>query len=1113
MTVPTGRLLRGLALVAALSAVLPAVPSGALGAPAARADARSAPSGPGTAPGAPGAASHFDLARKDCVGTARNGTSKVWYTVAGGMLSDVYEPTVDNTNVETMQYAVTDGRTFTDLQARDMTYTVATDPSGMACTVTASGRNGRYRITTTYVTDPDRDAVVMSTRLQPAGLRLYVRLDTNVNGNGGGGATNGGADGGVVDASTHAPVVSDPNTVTNAANRDYAVPTHLALRAQRALPEASVGYAGTDSDGAAQLDAKHALTPAYTSAPNGNVVATARLPLDRNGQVTYALGFGRSASAALGTAGAAASRPFASTFGRYQADWRAYDARLRRPPAGLDPKLRDAYRLSVNVLKASEDKTFPGAVVASLASPWGQAVPAGDAPGGKAVYFGSYREVFSRDLYEAFTGLLAAGDVTTARASARFLLERQQQPDGRMPRNSLLNGRTAPDTGGDQLDETAYPILMAYQAGLAGDASLWPRVRAAADFVVAHGPSFGVERWEEQSGYSPSTIAAEIAGLVAAGNIADRHGDAARARLYRATADHFARSVKGWTVTTTGPYAPRYFLRLSRNGDPNAAVSYNLGNGGPTEDQRRVVDAGFLELTRLGVLPARDPDVLASLGAVDKALKRTTPTGAGWYRYGTDTAGTEDGYGDCYEPDPTACEPTGRPWPPSNTGSGHLWPVLAGERAEQALQTGDSGAARDLLDAMRGMASGTGLVPEQAWEDPDVAASPYGTDPATASVGFRNGGPAGSASPLTWAQAQQARLTLALGTGRPVEQPDIVRARYADHGTPKAAPLTLTAPDDGSSVNGTTVTVRGTTAPSARVDIAATPVDTGGATQTVSVTAGADGSFQAAAPVAFGEVSLTATATAADGRTAYAHRTVTGEIAGGTSVLDVTDPDADDNGPGTYRYPTAADFRPGAFDLRRFQVITDANTVYLRTTLRDLTATFGNQIGAQLLDVYVQDPSVTTRSTDAAFPQRNYGIAAADAWTQRVEVEGFASPVWTAADGTARQGIAVRSSGTTRTITIALPRAAFGTPGKGWKFAVVLTGQDGYSADRARGFAATPQPYRFGVCAPGGAAPICSRDPDTVPKALDVLTPAGVSQSDELDPTRGPVAVHAIAVP
>jgi len=263
--------------------------------------------------------------------------------------------------------------------------------------------------------------------------------------------------------------------------------------------------------------------------------------------------------------------------------------------------------------------------------------------------------------------------------------------------------------------------------------------------------------------------------------------------------------------------------------------------------------------------------------------------------------------------------------------------------------------------------------------------------------------------------------------------------------------------------------------------------------------------------VSFGEVVLTVTATTADGRTAHTRRTVVGDIVGGSTVLDVTDPDGDDSGPGTYAYPTAADFHPGAFDLQRFQVITDPTTVYLRAQIRDLSATFGNQIGAQLLDVYAQDPAVATRSSAAAFPQRNYTVA--DPWSQRIEAQGFAAPVWQTAAGAAPSGAAVRSSGITRTITIAVPRAAFGTPGPGWKFTVALTGQDGFSPDQARGFAATPQPYQFGVCAPGGTGPICSLDPGTVPKAIDVLTPAGVSQQDELNPTLGPVTLHAVSVP
>jgi glucoamylase len=182
--------------------------------------------------------------------------------------------------------------------------------------------------------------------------------------------------------------------------------------------------------------------------------------------------------------------------------------------------------------------------------------------------------------------------------------------------------------------------------------------------------------------------------------------------------------------------------------------------------------------------------------------------------------------------------------------------------------------------------------------------------------------------------------------------------------------------------------------------------------------------------------------------------------------------------------------------------------------MRDLSPTFGSPIGAQLLDVYVRQPGLAApTSTDPAFPQRNYRIADADAWTQRLEIQGFAAPVWVDAAGAARSGAAVRSSALIRTITIALPRATFGDPGAGWRFAVVLHGQDGFSADQARGFTATPQPFQFGVCAPGGSGPLCALDPGTVPKAMDVIAPADVSQETELDPTRGPVAIHAVAVP
>jgi glucoamylase len=1082
------------------------------------------------APGGPGASSYFDLARKDCVGTAAGTRSKVWYTVAGGVLSDVYEPTIDNTNVSTLQYVVTDGATFTDLQTRDMTYTVAADPSGMACTVTSTDAKHGFRLVTTYITDPASDTVLMHTTLESvpgsstnlAGLHLYARLDAHVNGNGGGGTQNAGANSGVVDTSNHEqiPVVFSTNTVTNAVNRTYAVPTYMALAPSSPSPAASVGYAGTASDGLTQLDATHTLTP-YSSAPDGHVVATEELALGRGNQVTLALGFGRTQAQATSTADSSLSHPFGQVALEYLAGWAAYDVGLRPPPAhvtGLSgDQVRDHYYLSANVLKASEDKTYPGAIVASLASPWGQSVPAGADASGTTLpsYFGSYREVFARDLYEAFTGLLADGDIATARAATLFLFDRQQLADGSMPRNSLLNGQAAPDTGGTQLDETSYPILMALLSGLGGDASLYKNhIRPAADFLVANGPSFGVERWEEQTGYSPSTIAAEIAGLTAAAVIAKTNGDTARAQLYQATADDFQRMIKTWTVTTTGPDASAYFIRLSKTGDPNAAISYSLGNGGPTLDQRTVIDGGFQELVRLGELPVSDPDIQASLAVLDKQISVVTPSGTGYYRYGNSAAdGSADGYGDCYQPSQTSCTTPGAPWPPTDTGTGHLWPVLSGERAESDLAEGQAGSAADLLKAMINFSSGVGLVPEQAWEDPDLAASPYGSDPATASIGFTDGKAAGSASPLSWAQAQELRLIVSLGAGRDVDTPAVTTARYVTNGPPGTLPVTITAPASGSTLAVSSTAVTGTTTPGASVTVASDDTTTGAAASVTSTTAAADGSYSATVPVSFGSDVITVSATAADGRsTGYAQVTVTNE-GGGTSVLDVADPTGDDNGPGTYQYPTDSSFVAGSFDLTRFQVLSDGTYAYLRVTLRTLVPTFGALDGAQLLDVYVHVPGATATSTAAAFASRNYTIAASGAWSQRVEVQGFAVPVWVNAGGTAVGTPFVLPVQSDRTITVALPEAQFGTPGSGWGFSVVLTGQDGFSPDQARAFTATPGAFTFGVCAAGNNAPICSVNPTTVPKAMDVITPAGVSQATELNPVPGPVVIQPVTVP
>ncbi len=575
----------------------------------------------------PGAASYFDLARKDCVGTAENTTSKVWFTLADGVLSDVYFPTIDNTNVNTLQYIVSDGRTFTDVQTRDTTYTVRLlNEHALDCQVTATAKSGKYRIITDYLTDPDQNTVVMQLHFQPlvgklSDYQLYVRYDPLINGNGGGGSTNVGADSATIDTATgHAiPVAYDTNTTTNAVNRTYALPVYSALDASRPFSQVSNGFVGAASDGLTQLAATHALTQMYTAADNGNVEQTALLDLSHSGDLTLTLGFGNQQSQAVSAAQASLRQPFGAIRTRFEAGWEQYDTRLVAPSLTFSRALRDEYYLNVNVLKASEDKTFIGAEIAGLASPWGQAVAANTTSDS---FFGSYREVFARDLYEAWTGFYLDGDWSTARDLVNFLFDKQQLADGSMPRNSLLNGKVAPDTGGVQLDEASYPIIMADQMGMT-DASLYTNhIKLAADFIIAHGPSYGVERWEEQSGYSPSTIAAEIAGLVAAAHIAQANHDVQSANVWLGVADDWQRSIESYAVTTTGSLAKHpYYIRLSKTGDPNAAISYNLGNGGATVDQRDVVDAGFLELVRLGLKPYNNTAISESLPVVDATIE------------------------------------------------------------------------------------------------------------------------------------------------------------------------------------------------------------------------------------------------------------------------------------------------------------------------------------------------------------------------------------------------------------------------------------------------------------------------------------------------------------
>jgi glucoamylase len=420
------------------------------------------------------------------------------------------------------------------------------------------------------------------------------------------------------------------------------------------------------------------------------------------------------------------------------------------------------------------------------------------------------------------------------------------------------------------------------------------------------------------------------------------------------------------------------------------------------------------------------------------------------------------------------------------------------------------------LGAMSNFAAGIGLIPEQDWELPNLPPSPYGTDPTIASIGFQNGHPAGSSAPLFWAAGQYVRLLQNIVANNILERPTDTFNRYVAHMVAQTA-LTVTAPADQSAVTASPVTVTGTSVPGNAIYVAATNTDQNSQTTTATTRTQPDGSFSVSVPVSGGTTVLNIVAVSPLGATASDARTVVFDFTPGTVLLDVTDPVGDDNGPGNYAYPTAADFHAGAFDITEFKVILspDRYTVTFKLQTRDLSQTFGSPLGAQLVDVYVHNPNAlpADTSTAASFPQRNYVIASDAAWNRLLEVQGFGQR-YVDAHGTTLGTIAIHANAISRFITFSVPSSTLGQPGSGWGFTVVLTGQDGFSPDQARGFAATPQPFLFGVCATGGNDPHCTVDPSTVPKAMDVLTPPGVQQSNELDYTlHSPVSIEDVVIP
>ncbi len=690
--------------------------------------------------GQPGTEPRWSSSRKDAIGTAHSRASRVWFTVARGALTEVYYPHLDKPQLRELQLVVTDGETFVHNERGHMTSTVeAMSPHSLGLRIVNTEPQGRYKLVKELVANPSKPTVLMHTRLETSPefegrLSLYVVVNPHMGGTG------------IDDDAMVAQVASRSVLV---ANRD----DHwVAVAATVPFARASCGYVG-ESDGWTDLSQNKRLTWDFDVANAGNVAMVGELDLSGVNQFTLGIGFGNHVHDATTTLLQTLAEPFAKHRDRFNRQWE--EACKKHPQ--LEQHSNDGgklYHLSNAMLRAHEDKGYPGAMIASLSIPWGESKGDDD--------MGGYHLVWPRDMVKSTTALMACGSRRTPLRALIYLAVAQRE-DGGFNQNFWLNGE--PYWTAIQLDEVALPIMLAWrlhQADALVDFDPYPMVMRAAAFLVREGPATDQERWEENSGYSPSTLATNIAALTCAASFARLRGDESAAVFLQEYADFLEDHVEAWTVTTQGSLladVPRHYIRihpvepgdLTPNEDPNVGsmtIKNRRPEGRHEYPAKEVVDAGFLELVRYGVRAGNDPLIEDSLRVVDATLKVDTPAGPAWHRY------NHDGYGE---------GPSGEPF--STWGIGRAWPLLTGERGHYELAAGRD--VKPYLHALEKFANEFGLLPEQVWDREDDGGGR-----------FALGKPTDAAMPLCWAHGEYVKLLRSYNDGQVFDRIDAVYDRY-----------------------------------------------------------------------------------------------------------------------------------------------------------------------------------------------------------------------------------------------------------------------------------------------------------------------------------------------
>ncbi|MBV9523997.1 MAG: glucan 1,4-alpha-glucosidase [Alphaproteobacteria bacterium] len=698
------------------------------------------------APGAPGIAARWTSSAKSGVGTSLSAQSRVWFTLSHGIVNEVYYPRLDYACTRDFGLIVTapQDRFFSE-EKRDAHSAIRAVEDGVPAFAIANHcLLGRYRIEKTIVTDPRRDTLLQKIVFRPlhgrlGDYRLFALLAPHLV-NAGAGNT------GWIDDWKGQPMLF-------ARGRSVA----LACGCSAPFLARAAGFVGT-SDGWQDLSRHFEMRWRHDHARDGNVALVAEIDLGKcGGEFVLALSFGRRFEEAAHRIVASLDDGVEAALAGYAAGWRAWHAALLPLDDPRDPPGHSAYRASAAVIRTHEASSFPGGLIASLSIPWGFSKGDDD--------LGGYHLVWPRDLVQAAGGMLAMGAVADAQRVLTYL-RTTQEADGHWPQNCWLDG--TPYWSGQQMDECALPILLLDLVWREADLSesdlerFWPMVRRAASYIVQNGPVTGQDRWEEDGGYSPFTLAAEIAALLAAADIADRLRHSNEATYLRQTADFWNDRIEHWTYASGTPLAREigvsgYYVRIAPP-ESDAAASPLDGivpiKNRPLQDAARpavaVISPDALALVRFGLRAPDDPRIRDTLAVIDALLKVDLPPGPCWRRY------NGDGYGEHED---------GRPF--DGTGIGRAWPLLTGERAHYALAAGNRAEAERLLAALIGFANEGHLIPEQVWDADDIPGREL----------FR-GRPSGSAMPLVWAHAEHVKLLRSLREGRVFDMPAQPRQRY-----------------------------------------------------------------------------------------------------------------------------------------------------------------------------------------------------------------------------------------------------------------------------------------------------------------------------------------------